>query len=240
MIFLISYSGLNEQRMYPIAAMTLLLLVGLGGVMYGVWHISKPNGLLRQRTSDTQWYIGAGGIVCFMFLTLFVSSILEQHEKQVYLYNLQKNDPAAYQAHIAKIQAEQQAQVAREQKQTRSEQPVTTQQPPKSIDELNQEKAIRCMEGLENGDVDGYAFYDLAKKLVVKQLRAPSTAEFPDIRQASAMRMFDKNFKCLTTVSGYVDAQNGFGAQIRQRWEVVFQSKADNTGLDLKSIKIGD
>jgi hypothetical protein len=64
----------------------------------------------------------------------------------------------------------------------------------------------------------------LMSQVFVKQnLKAPSTAKFPSSGQFQAYDMVDG-----WEVSGYVDAQNGFGAQIRSH----FKCKLKHTGGD--------
>ena len=57
-----------------------------------------------------------------------------------------------------------------------------------------------------------------------KQLKSPSTAEFP---------WYDKSFvkdlgDCTFEVTGYVDGQNGFGATVRNNFVVTVQNKTCN------------
>ena len=61
--------------------------------------------------------------------------------------------------------------------------------------------------------------YHMAKKFVSGRLRAPRTAEFPRLG-ATGVFVREEN-ECLYTVTGYVDAQNGFGAMIRTRYTMV-------------------
>lgn len=58
--------------------------------------------------------------------------------------------------------------------------------------------------------------YSAAQDIMRQNLRAPSTAEFPWITASgvSVVRVSECNFM----VTGYVDAQNGFGAMIRTRY----------------------
>jgi hypothetical protein len=56
--------------------------------------------------------------------------------------------------------------------------------------------------------------YDNAQDQVLKVLKAPPTAKFPDFSEVTVVRHPD----CSFDVSGYVDAQNGFGAMIRSTW----------------------
>ena len=64
---------------------------------------------------------------------------------------------------------------------------------------------------------DRFDAITVAKKVIENQLKSPSTAEF--------CKSADFTVKCsgsTWTVSGYVDAQNGFGATIRSSFTVTF------------------
>lgn len=58
---------------------------------------------------------------------------------------------------------------------------------------------------------DAAGAYVMAKDLVTRQLKAPSTADFPWSYSDRVTRLGG----CKYAVVGYVDAQNGFGAMIR-------------------------
>ena len=58
-------------------------------------------------------------------------------------------------------------------------------------------------------------FFVIAQKFVRQSLKAPATAEFPS-SATQAVQMDE----CRMIVSSHVDAQNGFGAQIRSSWAV--------------------
>ena len=62
---------------------------------------------------------------------------------------------------------------------------------------------------------DQAMFFVIAQKFVRQSLRAPATAEFPS-SATQAVQMDE----CRMIVSSHVDAQNGFGAQIRSSWAV--------------------
>lgn len=68
----------------------------------------------------------------------------------------------------------------------------------------------------------------MSQTFVKRQLKAPSTAEFPWITddQVSISTKPD----CVFRVVGWVDAQNGFGAQIRSRYVVDLKYLGDETG----------
>lgn len=63
----------------------------------------------------------------------------------------------------------------------------------------------------------------LCQDKVKEELKTPSTAKFPNILEWK----FGKN-KNIITVQAYVDAQNGFGAQIRSDFQFIINSD-DNT-----------
>jgi hypothetical protein len=62
---------------------------------------------------------------------------------------------------------------------------------------------------------DSEMAYDMAKEFIRDQLKAPSTADFAYLdRDVSIVTLGNGAFK----VSGWVDAQNSFGAKIRSKW----------------------
>lgn len=67
--------------------------------------------------------------------------------------------------------------------------------------------------------------YNMSKKFVLESLKSPSTAVFPDIddKKVCIFKLEDHKWDVL----GYVDAQNGFGAMIRNNY---FCSLVDNGG----------
>lgn len=75
---------------------------------------------------------------------------------------------------------------------------------------------------------DVYAAFTVVKKMVKDKLKSPSTAKFCDITEAT--------FSCSGkswTVTGWVDAQNGFGATIRSTFTVKFTATSrDNFNLN--------
>ncbi len=66
--------------------------------------------------------------------------------------------------------------------------------------------------------------YTQAQEILKKYLKAPASADFPTMRNASIEALQDDGFK----ISSYVDAQNSFGANLRQNWSVVFQYAGDH------------
>ncbi len=77
-----------------------------------------------------------------------------------------------------------------------------------------------------------------AENLVLKQLKAPSTAKFQSYSSENVTALGNNKY----IVKGYVDAQNGFGAMIRNNFEVEVEfSKDSGTWMVSKSIRyLGD
>jgi hypothetical protein len=67
------------------------------------------------------------------------------------------------------------------------------------------------------------AAYNAAKRAVEGELRAPATAKFADVMETPVSRL--KEPPCAFVVQLQVDAQNGFGAMIRSRYEVEVQGQ---------------
>lgn len=69
-------------------------------------------------------------------------------------------------------------------------------------------------------DVGAFVF---AQEFVKRQLKAPSTAEFPNITAdgVSSVPTKSPDGQCAFSVRLYVDAQNSFGAKVRQRFHVM-------------------
>lgn len=62
----------------------------------------------------------------------------------------------------------------------------------------------------------------LCEEKVKSVLKSPSTAKFPSI-----LNWGFKKEKNITTVQGYVDAQNGFGAEIRSNFQFVIDTDSN-------------
>lgn len=63
--------------------------------------------------------------------------------------------------------------------------------------------------------------YVMSQHFVERQLRAPSTARFPRITDSRVE--VTQAGECRFDVFAYVDAQNGFGATVRQRYIAVME-----------------
>lgn len=77
--------------------------------------------------------------------------------------------------------------------------------------------------------------YRMAQKFVRERLRAPATAVFPPISEVSIGEV-EKN---LIFVTGYVDAQNGFGALIREPFAVIMRYEGDSSWR-AEAVQIGN
>jgi len=53
------------------------------------------------------------------------------------------------------------------------------------------------------------------KEAVTSELKSPATADFPNLPEITFKKVGD----CSYTVSGYVDAQNSFGATVRSAFD---------------------
>ncbi|MDX3929165.1 MAG: hypothetical protein QHC90_25610 [Shinella sp.] len=86
-----------------------------------------------------------------------------------------------------------------------------------ALEQAKSEAAERAEEAAKKCSDKTMAFV-MSQEFVKRNLKAPSTAEFPwytdDQVRVSTMQ------DCAFRVVGYVDAQNGFGAQIRSRYLV--------------------
>lgn len=78
-------------------------------------------------------------------------------------------------------------------------------------------------------DKDFWMAVTAAQELVKDELKSPLTARFPVSADSYAVRRNGDNWE----VAGYVDAQNGFGATIREHWVATF-TMGDTGGTQYK------
>ncbi len=78
--------------------------------------------------------------------------------------------------------------------------------------------------------------YIAAKDFMKASLKAPATADFPPFRDVTVI--YKEN--CTHAVTGFVDAQNSFGATIRTRYQMVVQNQKGSERWDLVSTKLLD
>ena len=69
-----------------------------------------------------------------------------------------------------------------------------------------------CMSGFDK--VDKYDAYYAATQFVERRLKAPATAEFSGYDKEQVYNIKENVYR----ISGYVDAENGFGARIRRNY----------------------
>ena len=72
----------------------------------------------------------------------------------------------------------------------------------------------------------------IAKRVVKRLLKSPSTADFSGYADTQVGHLRDSGPN-VWIVKGYVDAQNSFGAVIRNRYEVVIIFELPETGNDI-------
>lgn len=80
---------------------------------------------------------------------------------------------------------------------------------------------------------DKMSAFVMSQLFVKKQLKAPSTADFPTYNESFVTDLGGGKFR----VSAYVDAQNSFGAQVRSNFTCVLKS-SDGDTWNLESINI--
>lgn len=79
-----------------------------------------------------------------------------------------------------------------------------------------------------DADLSGDAKRACQEDFIPKRLKAPATAEFSDVTVATAGETY--------TVTGSVDSQNSFGAQIRSSFTCVMHSSGDRWVLDSANV----
>jgi len=75
----------------------------------------------------------------------------------------------------------------------------------------------------------------MCQRPVTQRLRSPSSAKFPTITTPGARSVHAGGGRYI--VDGFVDAQNGFGAMLRSKWECEIKENADKT-WSLLNLKI--
>ena len=74
----------------------------------------------------------------------------------------------------------------------------------------------------------------IARQAVERLLKSPSTAEFPSCREITITELGDDKYR----VTGYVDAQNSFGVEIRSQYMVELKDQGDGNNWTTLDIKI--
>lgn len=83
---------------------------------------------------------------------------------------------------------------------------------------------------------DQTAAYVMANEFVLQRLKAPSTAQFPTMRSSGVS--ISHQGSCTHIVSGYVDAQNSFGAMLRTTYTATLQYQRERNSWRLLNIDI--
>jgi len=83
---------------------------------------------------------------------------------------------------------------------------------------------------------DQTAAYVMANEFVQQRLKAPSTAQFPTMSSSGVSISHQGN--CTHIVSGYVDAQNSFGAMLRTAYTATLQYQRERNSWRLLKIDI--
>jgi len=148
--------------------------------------------------------IGAHGIVTDQRETQFAElkatdqtaylAALEDFDQDRWLSELKVIDPERHVVEVARIAEEE----AQKQQEARA----------KAQAEAAATRAEEC------GNKNEITAYVMSQEFVKRQLRAPSTAEFPWATEISTRALGD----CKYQIVAYVDAQNAFGAMLRTRY----------------------
>ena len=86
---------------------------------------------------------------------------------------------------------------------------------------------------------DANVYYIMAQEIIESCLKNPSSADFPSL-VFSPQDIGFKKAGNLILVQSYVDADNSFGATVREKWEVQFEViDMDNYLYDVKYINFG-
>ncbi len=125
--------------------------------------------------------------------TAYLAAIKDFDQKR-WLAELETMDPAQHATEVARI--------AKEEAQRREEERVQAEA------KAAQKRAEEC------GKKNEVMAFVMSQEFVKRRLRAPATAEFPNITNSSSRAIGDCKFQ----VASYVDAQNGFGALLRSRY----------------------
>lgn len=80
------------------------------------------------------------------------------------------------------------------------------------------------------------AAYQMAQRFVKKRLKAPSTADFPSLLSDDVTVGYLGD--CTHEVAAHVDAQNGFGAQVRRAFYAKIQNEQGTANWRLLDVSI--
>ncbi|KAI9129282.1 hypothetical protein [Acaryochloris sp. CCMEE 5410] len=95
---------------------------------------------------------------------------------------------------------------------------------------------LGCSRSPEEACADTTTAFVMSQSFVKKHLKSPGTAEFPYTSSKDVNIEYQGN--CRHKVWAYVDAQNSFGATIRNRYYVEVKNKIGTDTWELKDIEI--
>jgi len=169
-------------------------------------------------------------IVCVAGLCLLASSTKFQQEQEARLADLKTSDPVAYLQELKRVDLQ------RWLKEMRPIDPDAYLAELKKVDEgkwFNELLELKPDQFLQEAEArrkracsDGtrlYEAYSVMKEHVLRQLKAPATADFPWKFSNGTRHIGD----CVYVVIGYVDAQNSFGALLRVKFTGRFEYLPD-------------
>lgn len=136
---------------------------------------------------------------------------------------LEELDPAAYEYESAKREAERIAAQERAAEEARLE---AERQAAEERLAAERERLAAERERLRDCE-DTYTALYMAEQFVTDRLKAPTTADFPGFF-SSPPPVVRYSGSCTHVVTSYVDAQNGFGAQIRTSFQATVQYVGDD------------
>lgn len=87
-------------------------------------------------------------------------------------------------------------------------------------------------------ECDSIIAYIAAKEVVKRRLRAPQSARFPAGPSSSGVVTRRLSGDCRWQVSGFVDAENSFGSEVRSHFEVVLQVNPETERYGAESVSI--
>lgn len=141
---------------------------------------------------------------------------LKDHDRGRWLKELERLDPEAHRAEVARMEAEKAARAAKEERDR--------------IADAGREVRERCSS--QNAKIHAYV---LSQEQVKRRLKAPITADFPSYTKVRVLT----SGECSSEIVGYVDAQNAFGAMLRTHYVAkLTRDKHDDNGWRLDMVEI--
>ena len=161
----------------------------------------------------------SSGVIVVALLTVATGFGKASHDQEEMLSGLKQSDPQAYLAELRKAKGDDEWRKALKEIDPSAYEIETARYKAELQEQREAEERDRqAKQAREEAKVckDKSWAWTMAKEFVTEQLRAPSTADFPWIRE----EWVKQTGECAFQVIGHVDAQNGFGAMIRSKWIV--------------------